>query len=70
MNPSTNTSVIKGVTDPFPPTALQRPHAQTVRYSSSSYKIGYILLVVTLSILTDIKISEFGGTLPDGGVAL
>ena len=58
------------MTDPFPPTALQRRHAQTVRYSSSSYKIDYILLVGTLLILSDIKIAELGGTLPDGGVAL
>ena len=59
--------------DPFPPTALQRRHPQTVRYSSSSYKKDYILLVGTLKILNkDINISEWGpgGTLPDGGVAL
>ena len=27
---------------PFPPTALQRRHAQTVRDNSSSYKLDYV----------------------------
>ena len=30
---------------PFPPTALRRRHAQTVRDSSSSYKIGYVIVI-------------------------
>ena len=32
------------MSDPFPPTALRRRHAQTVRVSSSSYKIDYVIL--------------------------
>ena len=31
------------VREPFPPTALQRRHAQTVGDSSSSYKIDYVI---------------------------
>ena len=42
---STNSLVInwliKSVSEPFPPTALRRRHAQTARDSSSSYKIDY-----------------------------
>ena len=38
----------RGLCEPFPPAALQRRHIQTVRYSSSSYTIDYILLVGTL----------------------
>ena len=30
---------------PFPPTALQHRHAQTVRDSSSSYKIDYVIVI-------------------------
>ena len=30
---------------PFPPTALRRRHAQTVRDSSSSYKIDYVIVI-------------------------
>ena len=30
------------MSEPFPPTALRRRHAQTVIDSSSSYKIGYV----------------------------
>ena len=29
----------------FPPTALQRRHAQTVRVSTSSYKIDYFIVI-------------------------
>ena len=29
----------------FPPTALRRRHAQTVRDSSSSYKIDYVIVI-------------------------
>ena len=42
---STNTFVIKSVSHPFSPTALQRRHAQTVRDSPSSYKIDYVILI-------------------------
>ena len=31
--------------DPFPPTALQCRHAQTVRDSSSSYEIDYVIVI-------------------------
>ena len=34
-------SFIDSVSEPFPPTALRRRHAQTVRVSTSSYKIEY-----------------------------
>ena len=30
---------------PFPPRALRRRHAQTVRDSSSSYKIDYVIVI-------------------------
>ena len=30
--------------EPFPPIALRRRHAQTVRDSSSSYKIDYVIV--------------------------
>ena len=33
----------RSVSQPFPPTALRRRHAQTVRDSSSSYKIDYVI---------------------------
>ena len=33
------------VSQPFPPTALCRRHAQTVRISTSSYKIDYIIMI-------------------------
>ena len=33
------------VSEPFPPTALRRRHAQTVRDSSSSYKIDYVIVI-------------------------
>ena len=32
-------SLINSLSEPFPPIALRRRHAQTVRDSSSSYKI-------------------------------
>ena len=35
------------VRQPFPPTALRRRHAQTVRDSSSSYKMDYVIVVKT-----------------------
>ena len=39
---STNSFVIKLVRKPFPPTALRRRHAQTIRDSSSSYEKDYV----------------------------
>ena len=33
------------VSEPFPPTALRRGHAQTVRDSSSNYKIDYVIAI-------------------------
>ena len=41
---------------PFPPTALLRHHAQTVRYSTSSYKIDYLIVIKTFKIPKGIKI--------------
>ena len=35
------------VSEPFPPTALRRRHAQTVKDSSSSYKKDYVIVVKT-----------------------
>ena len=34
-----------GVRQPFPPTALRRRHAQKIRYSSSIYKIDYVIVI-------------------------
>ena len=49
MGCSTNSFVvhwfIQSVSQPFPPTALQRRHAQMVRDSSSSYKIDYVIVI-------------------------
>ena len=36
-------SVSQSVSEPFTPTALQCPHAQKFRDSSSSYKIDYVI---------------------------
>ena len=33
------------MSEPFPPTYLQRRHAQTVRDSTSSYKIDYVIVI-------------------------
>ena len=38
-------SVSQSASQPFPPTALRRRHAQTVRDSSSSYKIDYFIVI-------------------------
>ena len=38
-------SLINWFSQPFPPTALQRRHAQTVRDSISSYKIDYVKMI-------------------------
>ena len=35
---------IHSLSEPFPPTALQRRHAQTVRDSTSSFKIDYVIV--------------------------
>ena len=35
------------MSQPFPPTALRRRHAQTVIDSSSSYKIDYVIVIKT-----------------------
>ena len=38
-------SLIHPVRQPFPLTALQRRHAQTVRDSTSSYKIDHFIVI-------------------------
>ena len=38
-------SLSESVSQPFPPTALRRRHAQTVRDSTSSYKIDYVIVI-------------------------
>ena len=40
-------SLINWFSEPFPPTALRRRHAQTVRDSTLSYKIGYVIVIKT-----------------------
>ena len=35
------------MSDPFPTAALRRRHAQTVRDSSSSYEIDYVIVIRT-----------------------
>ena len=35
------------MSQPFPPIALRRRHAQRVRDSSSSYKIDYVIVIKT-----------------------
>ena len=40
-------SLINSLSHPFPPTALRRRHAQTVRDSSSSYKIYSVVVIKT-----------------------
>ena len=34
------------ISQPFPPTALRRRHAQTVRVSTSSFKIDYVIMIM------------------------
>ena len=41
-------SFINSVSHPFPPTASQRRHAQTVRDKASSYKIDYVIVIKSL----------------------
>jgi hypothetical protein len=72
--------LIKSVREPFPPTALRRRQAQTVRDSSSSYKIDYVIVVKTFlnpgahqnRITGSKRIAVFMDvdTLPIGGVAM
>ena len=38
-------SLIHSFSEPFPPKALRRRHAQTVRDSTSSYKIDFVIVV-------------------------
>ena len=38
-------SFINSVSQPFPPTALRRCHAKTVRDRASSYKIDYVIVI-------------------------
>ena len=33
------------MSEPFPPTALRRRHAQTVQDSTSSYKVDYVIVI-------------------------
>ena len=64
------------MSEPFPPTALQRRYAQTVRDSSSSYKIGYVIVIKNFlnpkgnqNPLNGSKVTVIllkGGTLPIG----
>ena len=35
------------MSEPFPPTALRRRHSQTIRDSSSSYKIDFVIVIKT-----------------------
>ena len=37
--------LINSVSQPFPPTTLRRRHVQTVRDSTSSYKIDYVIVI-------------------------
>ena len=41
-------SFIEWVSEPFPPTALRRRHAQMMRDSSSSYKIDCFIVIKTI----------------------
>ena len=68
-------SLINLVHEPFLPTALRRPHTQTVRDSSSSYKIDYVIVINReghqnpISFLKVTVILLKGCILPIGGVA-
>ena len=67
------------MSEPFPPTALRRRHAQTVRDSSSSYKIDYVIVISTFlnlegrqNCITGSKVTEIllkGWILPIGGAS-
>ena len=43
--PGQSQSVRQSVSEPFPPTALWRRQAQTIRDSTSSYKIDYVIMI-------------------------
>ena len=43
--PSFIHSFSEWVSQPFPPTVVRRRHAQTVRVSTSSYKIDYVIMI-------------------------
>ena len=47
--------LIQSVSQPFPPTALRRHHAQTVRHNTSSYKKDYFIIIKTFSSPIGIK---------------
>ena len=67
------------MSDPFPPTALRRRHAQTVKDSSSSYKIDYVIVIKKFlnlkghqNCITGLRVTAIlvkGYILPIGGVA-
>ena len=42
---SKNSLVTDSLSEPFPPTALQRHHAQTVTDGCSSFKIDYVIVI-------------------------
>ena len=45
LNKHLRHSFIHSVSEPFPPTALWRRHAQTGRDRASSYKIDYVIVI-------------------------
>ena len=67
------------MSDPFPPIALRRRHAQTVSDSSSSYKIDYVIVIKTFlnpeghqNCISGSKVSAIllkGWSLPIGGAS-
>ena len=67
------------MSEPFPPTALRRRHAQTVRNSSSSYKIDSVVVIKTFlnpeghqNRITGSKVTAIllkGWSLPIGGAS-
>ena len=67
------------MSEPFPPTALRRRHAQTVRDRSSSYKIDYVIVMKTFlnpeghqNRITGTKVTAIllkGWILPIGGAS-
>ena len=80
---STNSLVIHWLihwfSEPFPPTALRRRHAQTVRDSTSSYKIDYVIVIKNLlnpeghqNPISELKVTAIllkGWNLPIGGAS-
>ena len=51
-------SFINSVSHSFPPTALHRRHGQTVRDSSSSYKLDYRLLTIVIKNFLNSEVHE------------